>query len=330
MRLRLIAASVVTLTACIDADDPISTDELLEPSPTYRIASTLDVPTSAVVPGGVATVLDVMRELQARPAVTLFALAERAGVPAVSSLGDALPEVLELRLESAIDGHVRGVLRDHPAAAAALAQATVTAEAVLGKLALTSELVITRGSAEHRLLTVGFTVDRVSTSFDVAGAPLTTATATTEHFPLSDVHTTVSVAAHGFGLPIGSYALQVIDAALARRVGGDLRRVLGDAVDCAGMAASVADECVLDACIGHEDDLLDVCEGALDRLVDELGGRVSGAGREVLHLEPSAMRMFDGDGDGVGEDLSGSWRATIDLGMGPRQASGSFATAPAR
>lgn len=327
MRTRLIAATLLTLAGCLGGeDDPYGDAEPVAIARSYRIDSTIDVPASAAAPGPAATALDLARGLEAEPAATLFELAERAGVPAVGTLRDALPGALEDRLDDAIDAHVDGLLRANPDVAAALAEAVAVADTVLGQVALTSELIPAAGRFEHRLLTIGFTVDGRTATFDVADAPLTTASGSLWALPTSADSSTLELGAHGFGLPIGTYALQVIDAELERRAGGDLRAVLGDAVDCAGMAADVADECVLGACIGHEDDLRAVCEAGLDRLVDELGGRITDVDREVLHFDVARARAIDGDGDGRAEYLSGTWLSYVDLGVGLRPAPGRFAT----
>jgi hypothetical protein len=330
MRTRLILALLFTLAGCLEKED-IYDEKRVAPSAVYRIASTIEVPAPVAAPGEAATALELARRLETDPADTLFALAERAGVPAVATLRDALPDALETRLEAAIDAHVDDFLRANPDVAAGLALAVDTADTVLGEIALTSELVIgTTGRGQHRLLTIGFAVDGAVTSIDVAGAPFTSAIATVATYANVEDAGWLELGDHGFGLPVGSYALPVIDAALERRVGADLRTLLGDAADCAGMAADVADECVLGACIGHEAELLDLCEAALDRLVDELGDRVAGADRDVLHLGTGSAQMTDRDGDGRAEELSGGvWQSRIDLGTGPRTAPGRFATVPA-
>jgi hypothetical protein len=328
MRAALIATLLATVPACfLGEDDPFGEEAALAPSPVYWITGTLTISTEVSGPGTTPDAGELARRLPFDPADTLFTLARRAEVPAVETL-DALPPALETRLLAAIDAHVEGRLRDDAATAAALDAALATVRAARETVALTTELVVAGGSAQHRLLALGFDVGDATASLDVAGAPGATVATTASVFGYGS-ESSLTLGAQIFGLPFATHALHAVDGALVRRGGGDLRAVIGDAIACEALALAVADECVMDECIGHPAELLALCEAALDRLVDELGSRHADAAPGTLLLGSSGMRMFDRDGDGIGEELAGNWQARLDRGDGPRRAWGPFASMPA-
>jgi hypothetical protein len=314
MRLRLLSAALLTLAACDSAN---GTDEApVALAASYRLATTIDLPASAALPADLAAALDLLRGLRDAPGATIFDLAGQAGVPAVDELRDALPGALESRVEGWVDDQVRAALAADPEVAAALDLVVDAADTVLAEIHLASEL----SGGQHRLITVGFDVAGTAATFPVDGLPLTTVPAS-----LQVSGGALAIGGHAFGLPVGDLAYQAFSAEVERRAGTDVRGVLADAIDCPTIAAAVADQCVLGACVGHEDDLLAICEDGIDYLVAELEARFAEANLDVLRLERGSASLIDADGDGIAEQLgAGTWTASVDVGAGLRPAPASF------
>jgi hypothetical protein len=323
MRLRLLAAVLLTAAAC-DSDPGTSTQgEPLALDGTYTLDGELDLRASNLLPAPLATAVDLVSELQTDPGGAIWTLADLAGVPAVDTLRDALPGPLESRLEGWMGDHMRAALRANPGVAAGLALVHDAAYSVLGEIELTSELTAAGGTAQHRLLRVGFDVAGTAASFPVDGAPLTSA-ALTYTVAARDGDSVAALGAHSFGVPVGTLAYQALEAEVVRRTGQDVRAVLVAAADCPGMAAAVADRCVASVCVGHESDLRALCEAGIEYLADELVARFAQADVEVLAMREGTAWLRDDDGDGVVEGLDGWWAAELDLGAGPRPTSVTF------
>lgn len=308
MRLRLLSAALL-LAAC-DADANGTDEEPIELAASYRLATTIDLPASAALPADLAAALDLLRGLRDAPGETIFELAGQAGVPAVEEIRRALPGALESRLEGWVDDQVRAALEADPEVAAALDLVVDAADTVLAEIHLASEL----SGGQHRLLTVGFDVAGAAATFPVDGLPLTSVSAT-----LHVVDGGLAVGDHAFQLPIGDLAYQAFTAEVERRAGTDVRGVLAGAIDCPAVAAAVADQCVLGACVGHEDDLLAICDDGIDYLVAELEARFAEANLDMLRLDRGTAPLIDADDDGIAERIgAGTWTAAINVGAGLR------------
>ena len=99
-----------------------------------------------------------------------------------------------------------------------------------------------------------------------AGTPLVLETTAVGRVtaPLSAEDAHLQVGDHAFGVDYGRYAMAALDQAVRARFGTDLRGALGQLVDCAGMAASVSNRCLLGACVGHQATLAAICDAGLD------------------------------------------------------------------
>jgi hypothetical protein len=197
---------------------------------------------------------------------------------------------------------------------------------VLAQVDIESELEVRLGSApQHRLTAIAFDAAGTAVRFDVAGQPLTT-NAVDVHIDVSTAGSQLAIGDHSFGLPIGTLAYRAFDAELVRSTGHDLRGLLAVAFECPALAADVADRCVLNVCVGHEDDLEDLCEAGLDYLAAELRTRFTEADLDVLRLRAGTAVMVDANNDRIAETLAaGEWSAWLDVGMGPRPAPAVFA-----
>ena len=128
-----------------------------------------------------------------------------------------------------------------------------------------------------------------------------------------------------FGLQYGEYAWQGVQAASMALFGDDIRGVLGGAINCAGLASSIADKCVLGACVGHESELKSICTGGLDAIVDFAHDRFAEHRIDAFEFATGTARLVDDDGDGIGDRMvDGTWDARMNLGLGLRHAPATF------
>jgi hypothetical protein len=314
--------------------EPVGSHEAAQPPAelaidgVYALESTLTVEAAALLPGSAYEAVQTLEGLRDHPAETLFDLAEQAGVPAVGTLRDALPSALESRINGWIDDEIRGLTTGDGSLALVIDGVVTIAHAEVGLVRLGSRLVLDDGRAVHRLDTVGLDVLGRAMAFDVA--PLAAIGAELE-VPVTAaiVHqggaATVTLGAHGFGLPYGRIAWRALDELVIDRYGRDLRALLGDQVQCDAIAAAVADRCLLGVCVGHESELRAICEAGLDRAVAELQQRVEAQTIEPVALDAGQATLADGaPRDGHASTIEGTWDARLDLGQGLRPAPATF------
>jgi hypothetical protein len=135
---------------------------------------------------------------------------------------------------------------------------------------------------------------------------------------------------HRFGLLLGEAAYRAFEDAIFARYGTDMRGLLGSTVDCAAMAAEVADKCVLNLCVGHAEELESLCSGALDEAASQIHDQFSAFDSEYLRFSfGSALVLPDAQGEGSILD-AGKWDASADFGLGLRSVEASFTGASAR
>ncbi len=298
----------------------------------YQLQSTLDVEAATLLPSTADDAVTTLEGLRDHPSQTLFALAEAAGVPAVGTLRDALPSSLESRLDGWIDDHVRGVTTGDGTLAQVIDTVVGICRADVAEVRLGSQLSIDGTGSRHRLDTVELEVMDRALAYDVAalaaiGAELDVAV--TARIARDGSDATLAVDGHRFGLPYGAIAWRAANDLVTERYGRDLRAVLGAQIDCAGLAASVADRCVLSVCVGHDSDLRSICEAGLDRAVTELRARALAATVEPIALDGGTARLVDGvPADGAASAIEdGAWTARLDLGQGLRPVAATFSGA---
>lgn len=293
----------------------------------YDLRTTMSVEAGALLPATAYDAVQTIQGLRDHPADTLFDLAERAGVPAVGTIRAALPSALESRLDGWIDDAVRGVTTGDGTIAQVIGGVLAIAHAEVGQVHLESQLTIDGATARHRLDTLELDVMGQALAYDVA--PLAAIGVELDATCDADVtragaDATLALGAHTFGLPYGRIAWRAMEDLVRARYGRDLRALLGDQVRCPAIAATVADQCVLGVCVGHESDLRAICEAGLDRAVAELRTRVEAAAVTPIALDAGAATFLDDDGDHVASSLDGTWTARLDLGQGLRAAPSTF------
>lgn len=293
----------------------------------YQVTTSIDLTVEAVLPPQAELVVQTLRDFSNNPAHTLIDLAAQEGVPAVGTLYDALPDVLTDKLEGWINEEVVKVQIGGQPITVWAGNVAGLADTAFSKFAVDSTLAIDGDSATHVLTGLDFTPTGViNVKLPISGLA-------------SDIltqHPSITVLEGGglglgdqaFGLLFGEYAWNAVNAACTAQFGGDIRTVLGNAVNCAGLAHSIAGKCVLGVCVGHEQQLDEICEGGLDAVVNTMHDRFAQLNIEALHYASGQARLVDDDGDGVADRIvDGSWDAQMNLGLGLRHTPATFSAA---
>jgi hypothetical protein len=194
------------------------------------------------------------------------------------------------------------------------------ADTALTKFAVDSTLSIEGHAATHVLTAIDFSpTGVVDVKLPLGAIPSDILT----QQPTIDVGAggALGVGDQAFGLLFGEYAWNAVNAECTTLFGGDLRTTIGKAVNCTGLAQSIANKCVLGVCVGHESLLDQVCEGGLDALVQVVHDNFSQLNLEALHYASGMATLVDDDGDGIADRIAnGTWDAELNLGMGLRHA----------
>jgi hypothetical protein len=194
-------------------------------------------------------------------------------------------------------------------------------------------------TATHALEELRYTLYGGTTEITVpigegaAAAPLLTVRTTangrvTAALANEDAH--LFVGDHAFGVAYGDYVLAALDQAVRARYGTDLRGALGQLVDCAAMAHSVANRCVLGACVGHESTLTSICDAGLDLVYQQIHDHIVALRFDALRLQSGQSAMWDAPADSATADRivdrldTGKWAASVDFGMGARDVHATF------
>jgi hypothetical protein len=280
--------------------------------------SELDVTVEAVLPEPAYDTVHTLRDFSQAPAHTLLDLAEQAGVPAVATIRDALPSVLESKLEGFIDEQIAKVTIDGVPVTQIAAEFAALGETKLTSLGLESELTIEGTAATHRLTALDFAGTRVA----IANLPgdvvsrTTTAQCTDASLVLGD---------HTFAIEYGHYAWQALERAIVEEYGATPRALLGTAVNCPAVANAVASKCVFSACIGHAAELQQICERGLDEVIGVVQRKLESQRFEALHFARGTATFVDTNADHTADRLAGGiWTAELNASQGLRAVPGTF------
>ena len=273
----------------------------------YLVTTRLDLSAATLLPDALNAHLTLLRAFERSPGEAMFLLAEQRGVPAAKLLRAALPGALERKLTGWIDRRVATT-----AAPGVVHTVVGAAEHPLGELVLESAL--TLAPADHALVTVG--VETAGHRVDVQAATLqvdANLVVVRAQPAISGDGAALVVGPHTFGVAFGQVAWDALDGSLTARLGAPPAQALATALGCAELAAAIANECVLGACVGHEAELREVCDGAAAEVVDRLRAEVLALDLDVVDLRAGRARGVDADGDGVAERLDGAWDASVEL-----------------
>lgn len=295
----------------------------------YQLTSTVDFTVEAVVPAQVELVIETLREFSTNPAHALIMIADRAGVPAVATLYNAIPGVIKDRIEGWINGEIEKIEINGKPLTEYAADLVTYAEIALTQFAVESQLTVADSasstSATHRLTALdlsptGFTDLRIPIT-GLAGDILT-------QEPSLEVGPAGALAfgEQHFGLNYGEYAWQGLEMVSTQVFGAGIRATFGQAMKCPALANTISDKCFLGVCVGHETELRQICEGGLDAIVGFAHDRMAAMRLEALQLASGTGRLVDADGDGYGDEItSGTWDAKLNIGLGLRHAPATFA-----
>jgi hypothetical protein len=290
----------------------------------YTLVNKVDFTVEAILPAQVELVVTTLREMETNPAHALISIADRAGVPAVGALYGAIPGVLKDKLEDWINGEITKVKIAGKPVTEYCGDIAALAETALTHFAVDSELAIDGDTATHRLTALDLTpTGLVNLRVPIGGLAGDILTQT----PDIDVAEggALAIGEQHFGLNYGEYAWQGIEAASTALFGGTVRDTLGTAINCPGLATTIANKCVLGVCVGHKTELTSICNGGLDAAVDLVHNQLADMRLEALHLASGSARLVDEDGDGVGDKLvDGAWDAELNIGLGLRKAPSTF------
>jgi hypothetical protein len=309
-----------------DDDGPVGTPENPQPAKDgpYTLRNTIDFTAEAILPPQLELVVVTLRDFEDNPAHAIISIADRAGVPAVGALYDAIPGIIKDRIEGWINDEIEKIKIGGKPVNAYAGDVADLAEFSLTQFAIDSELDMKGSTSTHRLTALDLSptgiVDLKIPIGGLAGDILTQS-------PTIQVSEggSVALSEQHFGLNYGEYAWQGIDAASTALFGGGVRETLGKAINCAGLAKTISDKCVLGVCVGHETEIRAICTGGLDAMVGLVKDRITEKRLEALHFASGNVRLVDDDGDGVGDRLvEGTWEAELNIGLGLRHAPATF------
>jgi hypothetical protein len=334
-------AALLLLNACDPSEDGSPAPDVSSRplAGTYHVASSFQVPATAAAPGPLGDALRLVHGLAENPAGTLLDVAADAGAPALDTLQLVVPDALEDQLESWMNAYLTTATSGGVSPHGEIVRLDDLIRSVLLAWELRSELRL-EGDADgtHAPLAIAFDVLDAPVVIPVeATDPVTAATGVSATVSWPDVEgaAQASVSDHAMGVPFGRYALQALDLALLAEWGAaDVRGMLDDVVDCAGMGRSVAGRCVGLLCVGHAEEVEAACAAGLGEVAARIEAR-------ILALDYDAIRFQAGtatvEGVSIVAEESGSvtadrlvggvWTATVDLGQGAEAATATFTAA---
>ncbi len=334
--MRGIAIALVSLTACVDpgsswssGDDDDGTGGDTTPTTpttpasadgTYHVQSQYDVGVDNVLPEPAYEMVSTLDNFSVAPAHTLLDLAEDAGVSAVGTLRDALPSVLESKLEGWIDEQIAKITIGGVPITQIAGEIADLGRTTLVTFNIDSELVVDGTHATHTLTKIEFSGNA---SLSLGNLP---ADLTTKSITATRTGDTLALGDHSYGLPYGLYAWQAIEQQTVAKFGATPRELLGQAVNCPAIAHTVANKCVLGVCVGHETELAQICERGLDEVIAVAQRKIEAMQFEALHHAKGVATLVDTDHDGHCDRIDdGVWTADIDLSQGLRPIPATFA-----
>ena len=329
--MRIVAASLFLISCVAPADDNDPADPADPTGPTqpqpqpqpeppratghYKMRSDVDVTVDAVLPEQAHDMVVVFRDFSINPTQTLLDVAEDAGVPAVGTIRDDLPDYLEDKLEGWINAEIAKVKLGGVPITQIAGNIAALAESVLTRFAIDSDLTIDGSVATHRLKAIDFAPAGLDTKFDVGGLPNEIVSATTS---CSSQEGTLTLGDHRYSIAYGQYVWQALERDMTAQYGGTIRTKLGEAMNCPAIAHVVASKCVWGVCVGHQAELTTICERGLDEVVARVQAKV-----DALRFD--AIRFATGTATIAPDGLElGVWTAEINAGVGLRGVPATF------
>lgn len=285
----------------------------------YAVRTMMDFTVEQVLPPQAHLVVVTLRAFAENPARTLIAVADQYGVSALEDLYNVIPSVLRDRFEGWVNDEIAKLRIAGKTVPQYAAQVAGLAETALTKFAIDSDWAISPTQTTHSLTGIDLSPAGINVSVAITGLANDILTQ----------HPTITVAEGGafsvseqtFGLLIGEYMWQGVNAGVTNIFGSDIRTSLGKAVNCSTIAANIADKCVLGVCVGHESMIEDICTSSLDAMVEEIHSRFAALDLEAFHMISGSARLVDDDSDGVADRIvDGVWDSEMNIGLGLRKA----------
>jgi hypothetical protein len=344
-RLGLLLLLPLTAGAC-GGDDPqpdAGPPPALAAEGTYAVQSPIELTGAALAPEPVVKAVGGLKALRQNPSEAFAILLDEAGVPLARNLYAALPGALESRLNGWINDAILNRSHEGRSVGEEIDVLVALSEATLFRFDLLTDMTLPAPSsapgsmAVHTLRGLEFDLldGRMSVEIPRLVEKHTLARAETQATarivaPTRGGDADLELGDHAFGIPYGEYALAALDAASVKRWGLPFRPAVGKLVDCPAMAASVAGKCLGPACVGHQSDLLALCERGVDLLVAKVQDSLRAYNWDAVRFKRGRAQLWDapaagGAGDGRADRIAaGTWEATIDAGMGPREVRATF------
>lgn len=282
---------------------------------TYRVDSRIDITVEALLPEPVESIVVTARDFSVNPAETLFDLAEEAGVPAVGTLRDVLPDYLENKVEGWMNDEISKLTVAGVPVTQVAAGFVALAETSLTNVSLKSELTISGGTATQTLTVLDLSPTGLDKQFELGALPADVITQTTT---ATSARGTLAIGEQTFGLAYGEYAWQAIESACTAEYGQGIRATLGTAVDCPSLAGRIANKCVWGVCVGHAAELTSICERGLDEVVERVHAKFSAMTFDAIHYTAGTATITPSGLSG------GVWTAEINAGQGLRPVPATF------
>lgn len=282
---------------------------------TYKVDSRIDITVEALLPQSIEDMVVTARDFSVNPAETLFDLAEDAGVPAVGTIREYLPDYLENKIEGWMNDEINKLTINGVPVTQVAASFVALAETSLTNVSLKSELTIASGTATHELTVLDLSPTGLDHQFDLGALPGDAIVQTTT--AKSDKGT-LTLGEQTFGLAYGEYAWQAIEAACTAEYGQGIRATLGTAVNCPSIASTVAGKCVWGVCVGHAAELTAICERGLDEVVERVHDKFAATRFDAIHFTTGTATVSSTGLTG------GVWTAEINAGMGLRPVPATF------
>jgi hypothetical protein len=289
----------------------------------YQVRTMMDFTVEQVLPPQVEFGVTTLRSFADNPARTLISVADHYGVTALDDLYSLVPSFLTDKFEGWVNDEIAKLKIDGKTVPQYAGMVASLAETALTKFAIDSEWAITPTSTTHTLTALDLTPAGINVTLEISGLA---ADILTQHpTVMVGMGGAMNVSEQHFGLMLGEYMWQGINAGVTNLFGGDIRTSLGKAVNCPTIAHNIANKCVLGVCVGHESIIKDICTGALDGVVDQIHGAFAKYNLEAFHMISGVAHLVDDDADGVADRIeNGTWDSEMNIGMGLRKAPSTF------
>jgi hypothetical protein len=303
---------------------------------TFAVHSLFDTSASAASPGPVRNALTLMHSLVDDPGAAILAFADQAGVPAATTLRAALPSALLNGLTGWMNSYIKTAGSNGVVPYDRLVWLDDTVRTLLLYWNLDSRLALPAGSGTHTPRVLGFNVSSGSpVLYAIDPTLLTPATNVTAALSWPDGDAAPPLATlsdHSFALPFGRYAAPALDAILLAKYGTPtLAAYLSDSVGCAGLAESVAAQCVSVVCVGHASEVAALCEGGLAEGARQIDAQIQSIDLKAIHFQRGTATAVSSEGANpqpLAAMKNGVWTVTVDFGNGPEPANATFSAGP--